>query len=562
MGTSFRLLILWLCLVPAGAGLLGAVIPATGWFPPLGRTELSLQPLTQFLAQPGLWRSLYLSVFCALISTFIAYWGAMYLLACVHKAGRSSLIFKLISPLLAVPHITVAVGLLFLLQPSGWLARLLSPILTGWERPPNLNIVPDIHGCALILGLIAKELPFLLLMGLSALSQIRVQNNLEAATVMGYGPLSAWAHSVQPQLSKRMGLPVLIVLIFAVSVVDMAFVLAPSNPPPLAVRIVVWFRDPDLSFQFIAAVAAASQLWLALFCCGLWVGGGYILAQCWRMTSYRGWRWRGYAYLTPCLKTLFLVLALLPCVLSALGLCTTLIWAFADLWRFPAALPQIWGVKAWGYAGMALTMAGANSLLLGLASSALSIICAVFWLESRHHNRPHFLGRLEGLIYLPLLLPQAGFLFGLQILLIWLRFDGLFLTLLWVHGLFVFPYVMLSLNSAWHRFDHRFMDIAACLGASYAKRFFMIKLPMLMIPILTAFAVGFAVSSALYLPTIFASNGRATTLTTEAVTLALSASRQSLGIASMMQMLLPLAVFILCDRLAQARFAHFSYFRQ
>jgi len=64
---------------------------------------------------------------------------------------------------------------LFLLQPSGWLVRLLSPWLTGWERPPLLNLVPDENGLVLIAGLVAKELPFLLLMGLSALNQIRVR---------------------------------------------------------------------------------------------------------------------------------------------------------------------------------------------------------------------------------------------------------------------------------------------------------------------------------------------------------------------------------------------------
>ena len=72
------------------------------------------------------------------------------------------------------------------------------------------------------------------------------------------------------------------------------------------------------------------------------------------------------------------------------------------------------------------------------------------------------------------------------------------------------------------------------------------------LPVLTAFAVGFAVSSALYLPTIFASNGRVMTLTTEAVTLAAGAGRQNLGIASLMQMVLPLLVFLICDRLARA----------
>ena len=163
-----RLAILLLCLLPVGAGLLGAVLPAFGWFPPLGGMHFSFQPFADFLAEPGLRRSLWLSLSIAFVSTFLSYWLAIFLLALIYGQGQSGFLFRLISPLLSVPHITIAVGFLFLLQPSGWLSRLASPWLTGWERPPNLNIVPDENGGVLILALIAKELPFLLLMGLSA----------------------------------------------------------------------------------------------------------------------------------------------------------------------------------------------------------------------------------------------------------------------------------------------------------------------------------------------------------------------------------------------------------
>ena len=43
----------------------------------------------------------------------------------------------------SVPHAAAAFGLAFLIAPSGLIARLLSPELTGWERPPDLLIVND-----------------------------------------------------------------------------------------------------------------------------------------------------------------------------------------------------------------------------------------------------------------------------------------------------------------------------------------------------------------------------------------------------------------------------------
>ena len=72
----------------------------------------------------------------------------------------------------------------------------------------------------------------------------------------------------------------MIVLVFSVSVVDMALVLAPSTPAPLAVRILVWFRDPDLMRQFVAAVVRwpngfGTDLLRYLGSCLCYLGAGY-----------------------------------------------------------------------------------------------------------------------------------------------------------------------------------------------------------------------------------------------------------------------------------------------
>ena len=550
--------ILLAVLAPVLAGLIGAVLPATGWFPPLGGQRLSVVPLTAFLAEPGLARSVLLSVFTALTATALSYLLAMGLLAVLVGTGAAGRLVRLISPLLSVPHITIAVGFLFLLQPSGWLTRLISPWATGWDRPPLLNLVPDEAGWALIIGMVAKEVPFLLLMGLSAASQIDARRLLDEARLLGRGPLAAWALVVQPQLGRRLVLPVMIVLVFSVSVVDMALVLAPLTPAPLAVRILAWFRDPDLSFQFIAAVGALAQIGLAGLCCLVWAAAAHIWARAVRSVCARGWRLSVPYRMARAGHALLLAASVLPCLLAALGLASSLIWAFADIWRFPDALPARWGLRGWALGGDGLVRAAVTSASLGLSAAAVSVLAALLWLETTTTTAAR---RTEGLMYLPLLIPQIAFLFGLQILLIWLGMDGRLVTLLWVHVVFVFPYVLLSLGPSWRRFDVRFADVAATLGAGPFARFWRVKLPILLIPLLTAFAVGFAVSQALYLPTIFASNGRVATLTTEAVTLAAGAGRQTLGAASALQMALPLMVFLGADFISRIRFKRFSWFR-
>jgi putative thiamine transport system permease protein len=73
--------------MPVAVGLLGAILPALGWFPPLGRDHFSFRPFVDFFAQPGLRRSLYLSLSVGLLATFLSYWLAMFLLAILYGQG-------------------------------------------------------------------------------------------------------------------------------------------------------------------------------------------------------------------------------------------------------------------------------------------------------------------------------------------------------------------------------------------------------------------------------------------------------------------------------------------
>ena len=106
------------------------------------------------------------------------------------------------------------------------------------------------------------------------------------------------------------------------------------------------------------------------------------------------------------------------------------------------------------------------------------------------------------------------------------------------------PYLFLSLADPWRALDPRYARTAASLGASPARVFLRVKLPILLRPILIACAVGFAVSVGQYLPTLFAGNGRVATLTTEAVTLAAGADRRVIGAYALAQAAFPLLVYL------------------
>jgi putative thiamine transport system permease protein len=532
---------------PVAAGLVGTVLPALGWLPVLGGETVSLDTFRILLTEPGLGTSVWLSLSVGLGSTLAAIALAVGFTAATQDTPMFRAATRLISPLLSVPHVTLAIGLAFLLAPSGWAFRLLSPWATGWERPPDLLIVQDRHGLSLALGLVLKETPFLFLMLLAALDGLPARRILVTARSLGYRPMTAWLKAVLPQAYPRLRLPIFAVLAYATSTVDMAILLGPTTPAPLAVRVVQWLGDPDLTRRFLGSAGAVLQAGIALAAIALWIAAerlAGVLGRCWIRGGGRGAAeslWRG-------LSIGAMGLAGILAVLSLLALA---VWSVAGPWRFPDALPARLSVEGWSRGGADLLSAAGATVTVALAATAIALVLVIACLEreTRLGARP---GRaVDWLLYTPLIVPQVAFLFGVQVLLIAGRLDGGWLAVVWSHLVFVLPYVFLSLAGAWRRFDTRYIAVARSLGRRPTAVLFSVTLPMLAGPVATAAAVGAAVSVALYLPTLFAGGGRIETLTTEAVARASSGDRRVIAAFGLLQIVLPLAGFALASLAAR-----------
>jgi putative thiamine transport system permease protein len=227
--------------------------------------------------------------------------------------------------------------------------------------------------------------------------------------------------------------------------------------------------------------------------------------------------------------------------LSIIGL---LLWSFTAEWRYPDALPGRWSMAPWARASGA-TMPLANTLLIGIAASLAAVALALACLENeaRRGLRPG--AQALWLLYVPLLVPQIAFLFGTQAFLVRLGLDATLIAVVWVHLVFVLPYVFLSLSDPFRALDPRYARIAAGLGSTPGRAFWRVKLPILIRPVLVALAIGFAVSVDQYLPTLFAGAGRIATLTTEAVTLSSGADRRVVAVTVALQTVLPLLAYAL-----------------
>ena len=545
-------LTLALLIGPVAAGLVGTALPAFGYMPALGGTSFDLTPWRSLLATPGLAEMVRLSVVSGIATTALSLAVVVLFVAAWHGTNTFARIQRLLSPLLAVPHVTVAFGLAFLLTPSGWMMRLVSPWATGYERPPDFIVVQDPDGMALIAGLVVKEIPYLFLMTLAAIGQADVTRVRTLARSLGYGAVTAWLKAVFPRIYPQIRLPVYAVLAYGVSVVDVALVLAPTTPPPLAVQLVRWFNDPDLALRFVASAGAILQLGLVVAAIAGWWLIERLAIRVGRWWIRRGWRGQSDRVI----RAGAAVTLTGAFGAAILGLAGMALWSVTGTWRFPDAIPSRLSVDSWMRNADSLTLAGWHTVTVGVVAALIAALLAVGCLENEARQSRRAAGRVLWLLYLPLLVPQVAFLFGAQVLLVVLDADGTWLAIVWAHLVYVLPYVFLSLADPWRRWDERYGRSAACLGASPWRVFRAVKLPMLLRPLLVALAVGFAISVGQYLPTVFAGAGRFATLTTDAVSLAASGNRRVIGVHALLQMALPFIAFVVAAALPAWLFRH------
>jgi len=516
-------------------GMLGVPLLSGLW--------LSMAAACDALAWQALWSdpqtryAIALTGWTGLCSAGLATLISARLLSCTSAPQLQRLIGRQ-AWMLAVPHAAFAIGLALLIAPSGWLLRLVSPWATGLDAPPPWATTQDPWGLGLIAALTLKEIPFLLWAAGTHLLRPdvsrRLTQELAVAATLGYSPQAAWWRVVWPQLLARWTAPMLAVLAYSLSVVDVALVIGPATPPTLGVLAWQWLQDASALENAKGAAAA-------------WLLAG-LVATCaaagWCFLNVRWWQRRRSSGATTRMASAALAtrgdisrLTLTPvylAVLAALALASiTGLWPFPDLW------PTHWRASAWrAVADSSDTLW--HTFWLAASSAGCALVWAVAWLELAPLS---WHTRMQALAFAPLVLPGVLWVVGLHRLALQWQLDGTATGVWLAHWLACVPYVLLTLQGAYRSFDKRLYPLAATWGHGRWYFVWHVKWPMMRAALASAFAVGFAVSVAQFLPTLYIGAGRFATVTTEAVTLSSGGQRNLTAAFAWLQWLLPAAVF-------------------
>lgn len=470
----------------------------------------------------------------ALISTLVSTVGSLIIALLLSLLFMGSLLLtpsyqrfvRQLPLLLAIPHLAFAVGFYLLLSPKGWLERLVSALGLSLE---SSVWVQDSYGLSLALALGIKESWFLCWMIWAQLQQHGVEDQFLLARTLGYKRAQIIWAILLPQLLPRLRWPLVAVTAYSLSSIEMAWVLGPTHPPTLAVLAWNWLLDPAIEQRqlglALTLILMLLMLALSVFIC--W------LAELTKLGSPSGRRLNLSLGFSP-----WLLRTLLWGHLLMAGL--LLLWAFTHSWFYPDLLPGRWSMRAWGTLEL---MPLINTLSLAIVAALLAILLVLLVLE---------LGfRSSNWMLLPLLLPVLPLVVGQYHLTLWLGLTPGWSAVLIAHLLWVLPYVYLVLQPAYRRLSVEQLLTARTFGVRGTALFLRLKLPLLTRPICAAFALGFSVSLAQYLPTIFIGAGRIETLTTETLTQFAGGDKRLLAVQTLLLLLVALSAYILAQRLPQ-----------
>src|SRR5690606_7336122 len=110
-----------------------------------------------------------------------------------------------------------------------------------------------------------------LLITLAALPQVKLGQSRAIAAALGYGRMAGFLLGPWPRIYGQIRLAVFAVIVFSSSVVDVAALLGPTTPAPLAVRLLQWMNDPDLSMRAMASAGALRQPGVTAAALGSWM---------------------------------------------------------------------------------------------------------------------------------------------------------------------------------------------------------------------------------------------------------------------------------------------------
>lgn len=241
LGPAFSLIVFLF-----GGGLIIGILQALGYQPLTGLSQLTLQHFISILSDPDFRVSIGLTFYIALTSTLIAAIISICLALSIHRwAANNSVIHFILQIPLAAPHLVIGIAMIFLIAPSGLVARLCSQLF-GIDMQTSFPVlINDRWSVGIILVYIWKEIPFITLMLLAVLKNMG-DELLEVGATLKATPFQRFRFIILPIIQPSLNASCCIVFAFTFGAFEIPYLLGQTYPLALPVWAYKNYSDIDL----------------------------------------------------------------------------------------------------------------------------------------------------------------------------------------------------------------------------------------------------------------------------------------------------------------------------
>ena len=232
-------------------GILYGFLQSLGYQPAIQKYEINFDAYYNVMFSERyaklFWTGLALNLWVSFVSTFIAAAFALFGALAIRKTFFAKKFCNFIYSLnLPMPHLVVAVGMIFVFSQSGLLARMFTQI--GFIGSPSEFpvLVKDRYGFGIILAYIWKESAFFFIILMSVLQSLG-ENFEELAQSLGANKWQRFRYVILPLVMPSLFSASIIVFAISFGSYEVPAILGVNYPQMLPVMAFEFFLNPDLN---------------------------------------------------------------------------------------------------------------------------------------------------------------------------------------------------------------------------------------------------------------------------------------------------------------------------
>ena len=230
-------------------GLVMGFIQSLGYFPIIGRTELSFDAYIGIFNETGFIKSVILTLWISLSSTFLStIFGILASLVLRNEFPGKRFVNFFFQLNIPVPHLVGAIGVLLLISPTGLVSRLMynSGLITDSSQFPIM--VYDKFAIAIILEYVWKASFFMGIMILAVLQGIG-EDYEDVARTLGSNMWQRFRFVILPLIMPAVLRGSILVFAFTFGSFEIPYLLGQRYPSALPVLAFRSYHDVDLNMR-------------------------------------------------------------------------------------------------------------------------------------------------------------------------------------------------------------------------------------------------------------------------------------------------------------------------